>query len=156
MRTVLCLLLGLIAAGAALIGTTMPLALPAQAAKDRVYYDQFKVAASYVAKNGEIPAGDVLRALAARTTDPSIWASLSTTPIDCDPSFKMAPADTLVLSFWRGEWSECFAYPSGKTTLPMTVHAYLLSGLAIDFAIYWLVAIGAAWAAIRLRPQRQA
>lgn len=156
MRIVLFLMLSLIAVGAALVGTTMLLLLPAQAATDRAYYEQFKSAATYTMKNGKVPAGDALRRLEAATAGLSIWSSLTTTPLDCDPSFTKAPTDRLVLSFWRGEWSECYAYPSGRTTLPMSVRAYLLSGLGVDLGIYWLVTVSAAWGAIRLRPRRNA
>jgi hypothetical protein len=151
----LCLLLSLIAAVFVLVGTTMPFMLSAQAAKDRAYYQQFKAAAAYIDRDGRLPSGDELRRLQDATAGPSIWSSLNTTPLDCDPSFKKAPNDRLVLSFWRGEWSECYAYPSGQTTLPMSVPAYLRSGVGVNLVIYWLVAVGAAWAAIRLRPRRK-
>jgi hypothetical protein len=152
----ICLLLCLVAVLFAVVGTSMPLHLSAQAADDRAYYNQFKFAAAYTVRNGRPPAGQVLRELQSATTGPSIWASLTTTPLDCDPSFKEAPADRFVLSFWRGEWSECYAYPSGRTTLPMSVRAYLLSGLGVDLAMHWLVAISAAWGAVRFRPRRRA
>jgi hypothetical protein len=70
--------------------------------------------------------------------------------LDCDPVFKQAASDRFVLSFWRGEWSECYGHPSGRTTLPLTVSDYLLSGLGVDLAIYWLIALAAGWGAIRL------
>lgn len=156
MRMISCLVLGLIAAVFALVGTTMPFTLHAQAAKDRVYYEQFRAGAAYIDRNRTLPAGETLRGLESATKRPSIWSSLTTAPLDCDPSFKKATADRLILSFWRGEWSECYAYPSGRTTLPMSVRAYLLSGLGVDLAVYWCIAIGAAWGAIRLRPRRNA
>lgn len=156
MRMILCLLLGVIAVGAALVGTVMPFALSAQAAQDRAYYEQFRIAAAYVDRNGTLPAGEAMRGLEDGMSGASIWSSLSTAPLDCDPSFEKARSDRLTLSFWRGEWSECYAHPSGRTTLPMSVRAYLRAGLGVDLAIDWLVAIGAAWAAIRLRPGRKA
>lgn len=154
MRMILCFLLSLIAVVFAVVGTTMPLTLHAQAATDRVYYEQFQVAASYIDKNGKIPTREALRSFESNTKGPSIWSSLTTVPLDCDPSFKRASADHLILSFWRGEWSECYAYPSGLTTLPMSVRAYLLSGLGVDLAVCWGIAVGAAWGAIRLWPRR--
>lgn len=154
MRTVFCLLLGLTAAVFAFIGTTMPLMLSAQAAEDRVYYQQFRAAAAYLNKNGKLPADEMLRRMENATIAPSIWSSLGTsTPLDCDSSFKEAPGDRLILSFWRGEWSECYAYPSGRTTLPMSVRTYLLQGLGVQLAIYWLIAAAAIWGAIRFRPK---
>jgi len=156
MRIILRLLLGLTAAVFVVIGTTMLLMLPTQAAKDRVYYQQFSVAAAYLSKNGKLPADETLRRMENATITPSIWSSLGTgTPLDCDPSFKEAPGDRLILSFWRGEWSECYAYPSGRTTLPMNVRAYLIQGLGIQLAIYWLIAAAAIWGAIWFRPKRR-
>lgn len=154
MRLILSLLLGLVAAGFALVGIAMPFHLPAQAADDRAYYEQFKTAAAYIDRSGKLPAGEELRRLES-VTGPSIWASLSTTPLDCDPSFTKAPTDRIILSFWRGEWSECYAHPSGRTTLPGSVRAYLLSGLGVNLALYWLIAAGAAWGAIRLRTRNR-
>ena len=153
MRMVLCLLLGLIAMFFAFIGTTMPLRLPAQAANDRAYYEQFKDAAASIEKNQQVSAEEVLRRIQPFQSYPYIQSS-PTIPLDCNPSFRKAPTDRLILSFWRGEWTECYAIPSGRTTLPMSVSAYLLSGLGISLALYWLFAVAAAWGAIRLRPRR--
>lgn len=113
----------------------MPLTLPAQAAKDRAYYEQFKAAASYLDQHGRLPPDSII------TTDPAL---------DCDPSFTKAESDRFVLSFWRGEWSECYGHPSGRTTLPLTVSGYLRSGLGLELVTYWLIAIAAGWSAFRL------
>lgn len=155
MRIFFCLLLGLAAVFFAFVGGTMPLMLPSQAAKDRAYYQQFKAAAAYIEKNGKLPATEL--GGWRNTGDAGLpIRSSPQIPDDCDPSFKKAPADRLILSFWRGEWRECYAYPSGRTTLPMSVQAYLLSGVGMNVVIYWLLAAGAAWGAIRLRPRRGA
>lgn len=157
MRTIAFLLFSLIAAFFALIGMTMPLMIPAQAAQDRMYYRQFTTAAAYIKRHGKLPAEDALQRMEYTETGPSIWTSIDIdTPLDCDPSFEKAPGDRLVLSFWRGEWSECYAYPSGRTTLPMSVHAYFVKGLGVELAIFWLVAATAAWGAIRVRPRVRA
>ena len=153
MRIIFCLILSLVAVFFALVGGTMPFMLPSQAAKDRAYYQHFKAAAAYIDKNGRLPASEPGGWRDAGGTGPLIQSSLEI-PDDCDPSFKKTPADRVILSFWRGEWTECYAYPSGRTTLPMSVRAYLLSGLGINLVIYWLLALGAAWGAIRLRPRR--
>jgi hypothetical protein len=155
MRTIFCLLLGLFAVFFALVGGTMPLMLPSQAAKDRVYYQQFKAAAAYIEKNGQLPASEP-GGWRNTVGDGPLIRSSNDIPNDCDPSFEKAPTDTRVLSFWRGEWTECYAYPSGHTTLPMSVKSYLLSGVGMNLAVYWLLAAGAAWGAIRLRPRRGA
>ena len=155
MRIFFCFLLGLVAVFFAFVGGTMPLMLPSQAAIDRAYYQKFKAAAAYIEKNGKLPATELG---GWRNTGDAGLLILSSPqiPDDCDPSFKKAPADRLILSFWRGEWTECYAYPSGRTTLPMSVQAYLLSGVGMNVVIYWLLAAGAAWGAIRLRPRRGA
>jgi hypothetical protein len=154
MRVISCILLSLIAAFFALVGGVIPLMLPSQAVKDRAYFQQFKAAAANIDKHGQLTATD-LGGWSSTGQTPFIQSSLET-PSDCDSSFGKAPADTLVLSFWRGEWTECYAYPSGHTTLPMSVQAYLLSGVGMTVAVYWLLAMSAAWGAIRLRPRRSA
>ena len=155
MRIILYLLLSLVAVIFAIVGGTMPLMLSSQAAKDRAYYQQFKTAAAYIDKNGHLPANEF--GGWRNTGDAGLLIQSSAEiPDDCDTSFKKAPADRIILSFWRGEWTECYAYPSGRTTLPMSVQSYLLSGLGIELVINWLVATGAALGAIRLRPRRAA
>lgn len=153
MRTIGCLMLGLIALFFAFVGVGMPLMLPSQAAKDRAYYQQFKAAAAYIDKNGQLSESEPGGWRNIAGDGPLIRSSFDI-PEDCDPSFNKAPADKRVLSFWRGEWTECYAYPSGRTTLPMSVKAYLLSGVGINLVVYWLVAAAAGWGAFRLRPQR--
>ncbi|WP_158298636.1 hypothetical protein [Sphingomonas psychrotolerans] len=155
MRIIFCLLLGLVAVFFAFVGGTIPLMLPSQAAKDRAYYQQFKTAAAYIDNNGQLPANEPGGWRNTGDVGPLIRSSTEI-PNDCDPSFKKAPADRLILSFWRGEWTECYAYPSARTTLPMSVQAYLLSGVGMNLVIYWLLAAAAAWGAIRLRPRRGA
>ena len=155
MRTIFCLLLGLVALFFAFVGVAMPVMLPSQAATDRAYYQQFRAAAAYIEKNGQLTDNEPGGWRNTVGHGPLIRSSPDI-PDDCDPSFKKAPADKHVLSFWRGEWTECYAYPSGRTTLPMSAKAYLFSGLGLNLAVYWLLAAFAAWGAIRLRPQRGA
>jgi hypothetical protein len=118
------------------VGVAMLLTLPAQVAEDRAYYEQFKAAASYRDQHGRLPPDSTV------TTNPAL---------DCEPSFAKAKSDRFVLSFWRGEWSECYAHPSGRTTLPANVWGYLRGGLGLNLVLSWLIAIAAAWGAFRLR-----
>lgn len=155
MRMMFCLLLSLVAVFLALVGGTVPFMLSSQAEEDRAYYQQFKEAAAHIDKNGQLPASEPGGWRPAGSIGPLIQSS-TVIPDDCDPSFEKAATDHLVLSFWRGEWTECYAYPSGRTTLPMSVRAYLLSGLGVNLVIYWLFAAAAAWGAMRLRPGRSA
>jgi hypothetical protein len=131
-------------------GIAIPLMLPSQVAENRIYFQQFEKAAAYVNSHGKLPDKDVLAAWAEQVGSGSIWNSLVDQAFNCDPGFAKAPSDRFVLSFWRGEWSECYAYPSGKTTMPMSVGGYLWSGLGVDIAIYWAIAIASGWGAWRL------
>ena len=151
MRTGISLLLWLVAFFFAFVGATIPLMLPSQAADDRAYYQQFRQAAAYVDSNGHLPTEAELRRRNVYLDGVTIWSSLAIMPQGCDADFSGAKSDRFVLGFWRGEWFECYAHPSGRTTLPMSVAAYLASGLGYNLAIYWLIAIGAGWGAIRLR-----
>jgi hypothetical protein len=154
MRIILCFLLSLIAALSAFAGMTVPLRAPAQAAENRVYYEHFRAAAEIIDKGYQLPSVEAQLKEQFTSTGPIIRTSL-TIPFDCDLSITKAAGDQLILSFWRGEWTECFAYPSGRTSLHLSVREILLSGTGVSIAIFWLVAAGAAWAAIRLRPGRQ-
>ena len=154
MRIILCFLLGLIAGLSAFAGTAEPLRAPVRAAENRVYYEHFRAAADIVDKGGQLPSVEAQLKEQFTSTGPIILTSL-TIPFDCDLSFKKTAGDRLILSFWRGEWTECYAYPSGRTSLQLSVREMLLSGMGVSIAIFWLVAAGAAWAAIRLRPGRQ-
>jgi hypothetical protein len=104
-------LLALIAIFFVLAGIAMPMMLPAQVAKNRTYYQQFEKAATYVNLYGRLPDAKVLNRWADEAGGPSIWHSLQGQPFECAPDFAKAPSDRFVLSFWRGEWSECYAYP---------------------------------------------
>jgi hypothetical protein len=98
MRIIFCLLLGLVAVFFALVGGTMPLMLPSEAAKDRAYYQDFKAAAAYIDKNGHLPSTELGGWRNTGDTGPLIQSSPEV-PNDCDPSFKKTPADRLILSF---------------------------------------------------------
>lgn len=154
MREIGFLVLSLLALLCGFGGTAMPLALPEQAARERAYYQQFMAAAAYLDRHGRFP---VQKPEGARfwRGDNWIFAGRSTPP-DCGPTLRKAPGDRLILSFWRGEWTECYAHPSGHTTLLISVQAHLRSGGALAVVSFWLIAIGAAWGAFRLRPWRGA
>lgn len=155
MRMIIRLLLGLVAAFFAFVGLTMPLVLPLQVAKDRSYYQQFKAATVDLDDKGRLPETE-FGGWRATPDARALIRSSSAVPDDCDPSFKKAASDRAFLSFWRGERTECYAYPSGRTTLPMSVSDYLFSGLGMSLLVCWLLAASAAWGAIRLRPRKEA
>ena len=149
MRTFVCITLALVAVLSAYAGSGMPLMLPSQAAMDRAYYKDFESAASYINTHGKLPANDQDGLRGSGHAD-RVIRSTSDIPSDCDHSFVKAPNDRLVLSFWRGEWTECYAYPSGRTTLSTSVRSYVVSKVVF----WWLLAAGALWSAIHLRPRR--
>jgi len=126
----------------------VPLMLPSQAADDRVYYNQFKQVAAFVDKTGHLPTPHQLLSWGWPSVNPAI--SVAVSPAGCEGAFEKQESDRFVLSFWRGEWFECYAYPSGKTSLPMSVSAYLLSGLGFELGLSALVAGAAGYGALRL------
>jgi hypothetical protein len=132
----------------AMLAIATPLMLRTQAADDRAYYQQFRQAAAYIDKNGHMPTPEQLRSMGWPPNSPV--TSLVVGSADCDAPFEKLKSDRFVLGFWRGEWSECYAYPSGKTTLPMSVRSYILSGLWRNIILYGLIAGVAGWGAIRL------
>jgi hypothetical protein len=140
------------------LAVALPGRLHQQAKDDRLYYQQFERAAGYAARyaeehNGRLPSDESLQKL-GDSDDRGIWGSLSSSG-PCDAGFEPAASDRFTLWFWRGEWSECFAYPSGRTTLPMSLMGYLQAGLGIQLAIYLALAIAAAFGAfLLLRPIR--
>ena len=156
MRTLISSLLIFVAAIFLLLGLTMPFNLKTQVAENRAYYQQFKLAAGYLEAHGRLPSEAALRQSGTYMDGQTIWTSLTTTPRDCDAPFAKARSDRFVLGFWRGEWFECYAYPSGRSTMPMSVLGYLRSGLGVDLAAYWLIAIGAAGSAVLIRRGRRA
>ena len=155
MRKIFFLLLSLAAVIFAVAGAGMLSGLPEQAAADRAYYQAFRATAAQVDKHGRLIDNDVYGWRNPDGVGPVIQSS-AMVPGDCGPAFDKAPSDRLILSSWRGEWTECYAYPSGRTTLPMRVSAYLLSGMGVSIAICWLLAAAAAWGAFRLRPRKGA
>lgn len=151
---------GIIAILFLLISVSLPFQLNEQAQKDRAYYQQFRLAADYAADfarqhNGTLPDDQSLQSLGDTSSASGIWNSLTVSGADCEIVFPQKLTDQFTLSFWRGEWSECFAYPSGATTLPMSVSAYLKSGLGVQWAIWWLICMVSAYGAYRLGRPKQ-
>ena len=155
MRIIWCALLGMIAALFALMGTAESIMLRSRPADDRAYYEEFRATAARVGKYEQLPSLEVqLKMEKTGVGKPYIFSSL-TKPADCNPSFKPAADDRFVLWFSRGWWRECYAHPSGRSTLPMSFQDYL-RGFGPTIVVYWLIAAAFAWWAIRLRPKREA
>ena len=144
-RMLFGIVLFLVAIYCALMGSLLLLDLADQSRINRIYYDEFKVAAEYVRRTGRVPE----RPLTQPTDGRSIYP-LGLDGADCGPDFSKLASDRFVLSFWRGEWTECYAFPSGRTTLAMSVGAYMRSGFWQLFVGVWAMGIAALWGAIRL------
>ena len=159
MKRVITALLLLVAALCTLVGVAIPFGLATQARQDRAYYEQFRRAGAFVAaferQHGYPPADAALGKAISLSPVDDLHSLPPTAPTLCDGSFRTTSRDRLVLWFWRGEWAECFAYPSGRTTLPMTVASYLHGNLGLLLLLDWLLVIVALAAVFRPRQPRQ-
>jgi hypothetical protein len=147
-------LAALVALFCVLLGTALPFQLHTQALDDRVYYLQLEQVARYIDEDDRRRTGPhdivVIRQVVASRSNPIIASSLVIDPADCDGGFTKSPGDHFVLGFWRGEWTECYSYPSGQTTLPRSTLVYLGSGLGLSLGLLWIIALVACWATWRL------
>jgi hypothetical protein len=148
-------LFGIVAGILLLVSFALPLQLQSQAARDRVYYAQFREAAVFAASyanshGGKMPSDEELQRLGNPSDGESIWATLSSSGGECTDDFRQSPNDRFTLWFWRGEWGECYAYPSGRTTLAMSLLGYLRSGLGAQLAVCLIVGIAAAGITFKL------
>lgn len=161
MRRALIALLSLLAALCILVGVAVPVGLASQARQDRAYYKQFQRVSAYTAafagQHGHLPPeATIAKAIILSPPMDELYALPPKAPSICDRTFQVAPGDRLVLWFWRGEWAECFAYPSGRTTLPMTFASYLSGNLGLPLLFVWLsafVALAAVFQLLRRRRQ---
>ena len=154
MRWVAMLALGLVALLTLGLAVAMPLAFPSQAEKSREYYQHFREAAmfvhDYAVKNGHLPdiGSQPIPGI------PEDYRILYITERCLNDSFETRRDDQFILAFSRRDGEECFAYPSGRTTLRTSASAYLFEGYGLGWASYWIIGLGAAWAAWTLG-QRQ-
>ncbi len=145
--------LGIIALFFLLLLIGLPFAVVSQASKDARHLHAFEAIEAHIASRvdaiGEAPSDAALRDW-ADANGLEIPTMLTTSPIACLNGFRKPADDRFVVGFWAGEWSECYASPSGENTLRPSVSAQLVSGLAADFAIYLALALGPGWLAWRL------
>lgn len=148
---------GLLCTGAALLlmfSLSMPVSLVQQAAQDRAYLAGFERAAAYASayqrQHRQLPDDLALRQWASRQPG-AFDSSLSIAATGCEEEgFAADKRDGFVLSFWRGEWSECYAAPSGRTTMGMSLAGYLYGGLGAQVLVSFLLGLLLAWAAWRI------
>ncbi len=137
------------------LGINLPRLLSEQAVKNREYTQSFRDADIHVRalldNGGKLPADlDDW----SRNQRPRLIALQATKIAEtCDANFKMPVGDRFVLSFWRGEWFECYSSPSGKSTIPLSTKSLLLAGAWIDLIIYLSVSVFACWLAWRIWPK---
>lgn len=152
LRVTVSIILTIVAALFVIAPVGMLTRLPAQAERDRVHYQNFSEAAElaeqHVRENGELPDSDVLRRLTGDDANTAFFISPSADGA-CG-GFEKAEDDRFVLVRWRGDWNECFAYPSGETTLGLSVRGYILQGFGLELALYGMIALGSIWLIRRL------
>lgn len=136
-----------------LLALASPLAVVDQANEDEASLQELRIVerqiAAYVERSGKLPPDGALQAWAAER-GLTVAPSLSTAPLGCLNNFQKPRNDSFMVGFWAGEWSECYASPSGTTTLRPTVTSLLGSGLGRDIATYLLLGLAMGWAAWRL------
>lgn len=159
MKRAITALLLVVAALCTLVGVATPIGLVSQARQDRAYYEQFRragvFAVDFERQHGYPPTDAILGRAVILSPIDDLHSLPPTAPTLCDGSFRAASGDRLIFWFWRGEWAECFAYPSGRTTLPMTVASYLRGNLGLLLLLDWLLVSVALTAVFRLWPRRQ-
>lgn len=136
----------LVAGFATFMAVAILVLLPIEAARNRTahaFAEQFahRLAATHTEPSDAHP-GD------APTTNIKgfhMWAFL---PGDCDGVGVEAPSDRFVVGFWDNgsedpfdvTWWHCYAYPSGKTTLQLSVWDFLKGAAGSQIAWYALIA----------------
>lgn len=145
LRTLLAALLFAVAIPCVALGIFLPFDLAEQARTDRLYYAQFRDAVAQVERTGQPPERAPPGIPEGRSIYP-VWRA----DMGCDPSFRKRASDRFVLSFWRGEWMECYAFPSGETTLRMSLLDQMRGSPGQLFVGLWVLALAAIWGAVRL------
>ena len=129
-RFMLSLLLGALAIPGVILVVGPPITLSQQAAVNRAYLIHFRQAerlvATFSADKGRFPDNEELQNI-SRGTELENWASnMYADTSRCgfrgeEHHFVKPPNDRFVLSFWAGEYFDCYSSPSGKTTLKFRV-----------------------------------
>jgi len=159
MRALLAWIFTLTAGFAAFLGLATLVLLPIQATKNRATFAVVDRYAHELAASSTPPTNaSVDDAFASNTEGIRIWRSL---PSGCYNTAFEASSDRFVLGFWENGnsgrfnsiWWHCYAYPSGKTTLKLSVKDYLASSVGLQLVAYILTAAVAGLFAWALRAQ---
>jgi hypothetical protein len=154
-RLIAAALLGIVAAFFLLISLTTPFLLREDVEENRSIKAAFDrtaaYASAYAKREGRLPDEATLD----RWTEAQRfgWYStrISLDPVGCgQEGFVKQDGDFFVLGLWRGEWFECSAYPSGRTTLKTSRVAFLGGGMGLNIAVWFLLGCLSAWLAWRL------
>ncbi|WP_156398321.1 hypothetical protein [Caulobacter sp. Root1455] len=147
MKVLASIILGAAAALSVWVLVGMLKMLPIQGEKDQAYFRQFEQAAkivdSYSRENGKLPDDPTFGRLVGRPDGMGFFLTPSSDG-SCE-GFTKGETDRFVLSLWRGEWSECFAYPSERTTLALSRWDQL-RGFGPQLVVLCLLAAVALWA----------
>ncbi|WP_298172323.1 hypothetical protein [Novosphingobium sp.] len=120
-----------LALGFALIAASVPFTAQRSVEAHQIALADLKSAAifanSFRARIGTNPPDDAMRRWAATEGRSDVAASIgidgdqsgNVFRVGCaqETSFHPAATDRFVLSYWNGDFFDCFAYPSGRTTL---------------------------------------
>lgn len=157
MRATLAWIFILTAGFAAFLGLATLALLPMQAAKNRATYAVAERYANKLVASLKLPTNaNVDDASIYNVGGIRIWRSL---PGGCYDTAFEAPSDRFVLGFWENGnenrfdsiWWHCYAYPSGKTTLKLSVTDYLTSAAGQQVFAYLLIAVITGLMAFALR-----
>ena len=154
MRRVASIFVGLIGLLFLVVTLGIGSMLPAQIERDRAYYRNFESTAAYLAaysdEQGKLEHEAASKRLAerARTGGVDIWLA---GPEGCG-DFKAAQSDSFVLEAWRGEWFECYAHPSGRSTLAISVWEIVI-GWGLQLLLLAAVSVAGFWGMRRLWSQ---
>jgi hypothetical protein len=157
MRATLAWILTLTSGFAALMALAIMVLLPIEAAKNRAVYRVVDQYAHTLAEAHALPRNpEVDRDVDATIKGIRMWPSL---PGGCHDTAFEASSDRFDIGFWDNgsqdrfgaSWWHCYAYPSGNTTLQVSVGDYLTGSPGRQIVAYFLIAVIAGYLARSLR-----
>ena len=151
MRRVASIFVGLVASFLLFATIGIGLSLPSQIEKDKAHYQDFQrvaaLVAGYAGEHGKLPDEVTFSRLADGTS--IIGPFVSPAGLNRCDGFTEADSDSFVLMSWRGDWFECFAYPSGRSTLAISAREMIV-GWGSQLAMGAALSVAGFWAMLRL------